>query len=216
MVANSPLYLLHITFKIDNQNLLSDQIKNFFQINLSILITRFLDNVWIIIIGRSYMFITSGSWKVDSFKRITISIKLIAKTVLWSYFVIGTGHHTSLIVNLQHWTLTIFWACVFISRNFSIHSFLTSKIFDNLVYKKKYLSQINIHKHWHLWKLTYIIVSVKVWLAYIFHWIMKNIPQGWETWLENHQECHLKKNDIKILCSTSVNFHEKCVSTSLS
>ena len=216
MVANSPLYLLHITFKIDNQNLLSDQIKNFFQINLSILITRFLDNVWIIIIGRSYMFITSGSWKVDSFKRVTISIKLIAKTVLWSYFVIGTGHHTSLIVNLQHWTLTIFWACVFISRNFSMHSFLTSKIFDNLVYKKKYLSQINIHKHWHLWKLTYIIVSVKVWLAYVFHWIMKNIPQGWETWLENHQECHLKKNDIKILCSTSINFHEKCVSTSLS
>ena len=216
MVANSPLYLLHITFKIDNQNLLSDQIKNFFQINLSILITCFLDNVWIIIIGRSYMFITSGSWKVDSFKRVTISIKLIAKTVLWSYFVIGTGHHTSLIVNLQHWTLTIFWACVFISRNFSMHSFLTSKIFDNLVYKKKYLSQINIHKHWHLWKLTYIIVSVKVWLAYVFHWIMKNIPQGWETWLENHQECHLKKNDIKILCSTSINFHEKCVSTSLS
>ena len=216
MVANSPLYLLHITFKIDNQNLLSDQIKNFFQINLSILITRFLDNVWIIIIGRSYMFITSGSWKVDSFKRVTISIKLIAKTVLWSYFVIGTGHHTSLIVNLQHWTLTIFWACVFISRNFSMHSFLTSKIFDNLVYKKKYLSKINTHKYWHLWMLTYIIVSVKVWLAYVFHWIMKNIPQGWETWLENHQECHLKKNYIKILCSTSVNFHEKCVSTSLS
>ena len=216
MVANSPLYLLHITFKIDNQNLLSDQIKNFFQINLSILITRFLDNVWIIIIGRSYMFITSGSWKVDSFKRVTISIKLIAKTVLWSYFVIGTGHHTSLIVNLQHWTLTIFWACVFISRNFSMHSFLTSKIFDNLVYKKKYLFEINTHKHWRLWMLTYIIVSVKVWLAYVFHWIMKNIPQGWETWLENHQECHLKKNDIKILCSTSVNFHEKCVSTSLS
>ena len=148
--------------------------------------------------------------------KIYISIKLIAKTVLWSYFVIGTGHHTSLVVNLQHWTLTIFWACVFISRNFSMHSFLTSKIFDNLVYKKKYLSQINIHKHWHLWKLTYIIVSVKVWLAYVFHWIMKNIPQGWETWLENHQECHLKKNDIKILCSTSINFHEKCVSTSLS
>ena len=45
VVANSPLYLLHITFKIDNQNLLSDQIKNFFQINLSIFITRFLDNV---------------------------------------------------------------------------------------------------------------------------------------------------------------------------
>ena len=45
VVANSLLYLLHITFKIDNQNLLSDQIKNFFQINLSILITRFLDNV---------------------------------------------------------------------------------------------------------------------------------------------------------------------------
>ena len=156
MVANSPLYLLHITFKIDNQNLLSDQIKNFFQINLSILITRFLDNVWIIIIGRSYMFITSGSWKVDSFKRVTISIKLIAKTVLWSYFVIGTGHHTSLIVNLQHWTLTIFWACVFISRNFSMHSFLTSKIFDNLVYKKKIslwnkysqtLTSLNAHIH---------------------------------------------------------------------
>ena len=72
VVANSPLYLLHITFKIDNQNLLSDQIKNFFQINLSIFITRFLDNVWIIIIGRSYMFITSGSWKVNSFKRVTM------------------------------------------------------------------------------------------------------------------------------------------------
>ena len=156
VVAYSPLYLLHITFKIDNQNLLSDQIKNFFQINLSIFITRFLDNVWIIIIGRSYMFITSGSWKVDSFKRVTISIKLIAKTVLWSYFVIGTGHHTSLIVNLQHWTLTIFWACVFISRNFSMHSFLTSKIFDNLVYKKKIslwnkysqtLTSLNAHIH---------------------------------------------------------------------
>ena len=156
MVANSPLYLLHITFKIDNQNLLSDQIKNFFQINLSIFITRFLDNVWIIIIGRSYMFITSGSWKVESFKRVTISIKLIAKTVLWSYFVIGTGHHTSLIVNLKHWTLTIFWACVFISRNFSMHSFLTSKIFDNLVYKKKIslwnkysqtLTSLNAHIH---------------------------------------------------------------------
>ena len=66
-----------------------------------------------------------------------ISIKLIAKTFLWSNFVIGTRHHTSLIVNLQHWTLTIFWACVFISRNFSMHSFLTSKIFDNLVYKTK-------------------------------------------------------------------------------
>ena len=81
--------------------------------------------------------------------------------------------------------------------------------------KKKYLSKINTHKYWH-WVLTYIIVSVKVWLAYVFHWIMENIPQGWETWLENHQECHLKKNDIKILCSTSVNFHEKRVSTSLS
>ena len=153
MIVNSPLYLLHITLKIDSQNLLSDQNKKFFLINLSILITRFLDNVWIIIIGRSYMFITSGSWKVDSFKRVTtkknwnhqqtvelkiyISVKLIAKTVLWSYFVIGTGHHQSLIVKLQHWTLTIFWACVFISRNFSMHSFLTSKIFDNLVYKTK-------------------------------------------------------------------------------
>ena len=88
--------------------------------------------------------------------KIYISIKLIAKTVLWSYFVIGTGHHTSLIVNLQHWTLTIFWACVFISRNFSMHSFLTSKIFDNLVYKKnislwnKYsqtLTSLNAHIH---------------------------------------------------------------------
>ena len=69
--------------------------------------------------------------------KIYISVKLIAKTVLWSYFVIGTGHHQSLIVNLQYWTLTIFWAWVFISRNFSMHSFLTSKIFDNLVYKTK-------------------------------------------------------------------------------
>ena len=37
---------------------------NFYLISLSILITRLLDNVWMFIIRRSYMLITSGSLRV--------------------------------------------------------------------------------------------------------------------------------------------------------
>ena len=40
------------------------QDNNFYLISLSILITRLLDNVWMFIIRRSYMLITSGSLRV--------------------------------------------------------------------------------------------------------------------------------------------------------
>ena len=40
------------------------QNNNFYLISLSILITRLLDNVWMFIIRRSYMLITSGSLRV--------------------------------------------------------------------------------------------------------------------------------------------------------
>ena len=40
------------------------QDNNFYLISLSILITRLLDNVWIFIIRRSYMLITSGNLRV--------------------------------------------------------------------------------------------------------------------------------------------------------
>lgn len=45
--------------------------------------------------------------------------------------------HTFNIVHNKIYYLspTIFSACVFMSLNFSMHSFLTSKIFDNLVWK---------------------------------------------------------------------------------
>ena len=46
------------------KNLVLGQNNNFYLISLSILITRLLDNVWMFIIRRSYMLITSGSLRV--------------------------------------------------------------------------------------------------------------------------------------------------------
>ena len=47
-IVHSPLWFLYVSLKISYENLVLNQNNNFYLISLSILITCFLDNVWIL------------------------------------------------------------------------------------------------------------------------------------------------------------------------
>ena len=48
LIVNSPLYLLHIFLKTNNENLLLDHYNNYmYLISFSVLVTCLMDNLWI-------------------------------------------------------------------------------------------------------------------------------------------------------------------------